>query len=65
MGKKHWHKQRCGKRAYADQQQAEKGLEEVRVLNIAKAQAKKNKGLRAYYCPICDAWHIGHEQYHQ
>lgn len=49
-----------GKRAYATQEDAQKGLKA-----ITRLQSTGVRGLRAqraYLCPWCDHWHLTHKQ---
>lgn len=48
-----------GKRAYATQEDAEKGLKAITRL---KARVRGLRVERAYHCPWCDHWHLTHKQ---
>jgi len=50
----------CRKRCFHTQEEANKDIPAIKILNDSKGKSERNKGLHSYYCDRCDAWHVGH-----
>lgn len=55
-------KTKCNKVRFNTEEEANRDIGLVVILNISKGKANRNSGLHSYECPYCNKYHIGHNR---